>query len=88
MAPGAGGRHLSWSNRALAGSLLVGWGLFNLVEGLVDHQWLGVRHVNEQVDRAHWLAWDLGFLAILLGGVWLLRTGRRQAGAAPAALWR
>ncbi len=25
--------------------LLIGWGAFNLVEGLVDHQWLGLHHV-------------------------------------------
>ena len=88
----ARGRHLRWSNRALIGSLLVGWGLFNLVEGLIDHQWLGVHHVNERVDRAHWLAWDLGFLAwglaMLLGGVGLLRTGRVTVADPPAALRR
>lgn len=91
----ARGRHLRWPNRALAGSLLVGWGLFNLVEGLIDHQWLGIHHVNERVERAHWLAWDLGFLAwglaMLLAGLWLLRRARGGRGpggsaAAPAPL--
>lgn len=75
-------RHLRWSNRALLGSLLVGWGLFNLIEGVIDHQILGVHHVNERVDRAYWLYWDLGFLAwglaMLLAGLWLLRAGRRR----------
>jgi uncharacterized membrane protein len=27
-----------WSGRALLGLLAAGWGLFNLVEGIVDHQ--------------------------------------------------
>lgn len=70
-------RHLRWSNRRLIGSLLIGWGAFNTIEGLVDHQWLGVHHVNERVDRQQWLFWDLGFLlwglAMLLTGWWLSR---------------
>ncbi|MFF8800993.1 MULTISPECIES: DUF2243 domain-containing protein [unclassified Methylobacterium] len=86
------GRTLSWSKQTLAGSLLVGWGSFNLVEGLIDHQWLGVHHVNERVDREHWFLWDLGFLAwglaMLLSGVWLLWRRRSQRVVAPAALRR
>lgn len=74
-------RHLYWSNRLLAGSLLVGFGLFNLVEGVVDHQLLGIHHVNEQVPPDEWLYWDLGFLAwgavMLVAGWLLLRAGRR-----------
>ena len=31
-------RHLLWSSKLLIGTLLLGWGLFNVVEGLVDHQ--------------------------------------------------
>jgi uncharacterized membrane protein len=31
-------RHLWWSGRLLTGTLLIGFGAFNLVEGLVDHQ--------------------------------------------------
>ncbi len=34
-----------WSGKALAGAILVGCGLFNFVEGLIDHQILGVHHV-------------------------------------------
>jgi uncharacterized membrane protein len=50
----------AWTSRGLWGWVLVGWGLFNLVEGLIDHEILGVHHVRE---GAHHLAWDLGFLA-------------------------
>jgi uncharacterized membrane protein len=32
-----------------------------VVEGLVDHQLLGLHHVR---PGAHQLAWDLGFLAL------------------------
>ena len=43
--------------------MLMGFGLFNLVEGLVNHQILGLHHVNETVPRGQWIWWDLGFLA-------------------------
>ncbi|MDB5596392.1 MAG: hypothetical protein JWM36_3353 [Hyphomicrobiales bacterium] len=72
--------HLWWSGRMLAGSLLMGFGFFNLIEGLVDHQLLGLHHVNETVSRDQWIYWDLGFLAwgaLMVPGGWaLLRAGR------------
>ncbi|MCJ2085959.1 DUF2243 domain-containing protein [Methylobacterium sp. E-005] len=78
--------HLFWSSRLLAGSLLIGWGLFNTVEGLIDHEILGVHHVNEPMPRDQWIYWDLGFLlwgAAMLAGGWLLvRSGRVEQGAA------
>ncbi len=55
------------------GLLLAGFGLFNLVEGVVDHQVLGVHHVRDDLGGP--LAWDLGFLAlgaVLLVGGWAL----------------
>jgi uncharacterized membrane protein len=54
--------HVWWSGKLLLGTLLMGFGLFNLVEGLVDHQLLGLHHVNETVAWAQWMSWDLGFL--------------------------
>jgi uncharacterized membrane protein len=47
------------SSPVFAGSLLLGWGLFNTLEGLIDHQVLGIHHVH---PGKHQLAWDLGFL--------------------------
>ena len=41
--------------------MLVGWGFFNVVEGLIDHQILGLHHVRE--GAGHQSAYDLGFLA-------------------------
>jgi uncharacterized membrane protein len=65
--------------RAHAGLLLAGWGAFNLVEGLIDHQLLGVHHVRDDLGAP--LSWDLGFLAsgvLLIAGGWLLhRSGVR-----------
>jgi uncharacterized membrane protein len=47
--------------RALWGWALVGWGAFNLVEGLVDHHVLGIHHVRDDVGAP--IGWDLAFLA-------------------------
>jgi uncharacterized membrane protein len=48
--------------RAHLGLLLAGWGAFNLVEGLVDHQLLGIHHVRDDLGAP--LGWDLAFLAL------------------------
>lgn len=55
--------------RVLWGSLALGWGLFNLVEGLIDHQLMGIHHV---VEAGPHLPWDLAFLA---SGVVLMLAG-------------
>ncbi|MET0272100.1 MAG: DUF2243 domain-containing protein, partial [Phenylobacterium sp.] len=36
----------------LAGGLLVCWGLFNVVEGVIDHHILGVHHVMERLGAS------------------------------------
>jgi uncharacterized membrane protein len=46
--------------RALVGPMLMGWGLFNLVEGLIDHHLLRLHHVRPGPGQ---LGWDLAFLA-------------------------
>lgn len=32
-------QHLFWSTKLLAGTMLLGFGIFNTVEGIVDHHW-------------------------------------------------
>lgn len=68
------------SGRAFIGWMLVGWGLFNLVEGLVDHHILTIHHVREGVD--HQWAYDLGFLAfgalLVLGGLAVARSDQAR----------
>ncbi len=57
----AGGRDdVPWSSQTFIGSILIGAGLFDVVEGLIDHQILGIHHVKPGPNQ---LAWDLGFLA-------------------------
>jgi uncharacterized membrane protein len=80
--------HLVWSNKLLIGTVLLGFGLFNVVEGAIDHQVLGVHHVNEKVAEAQRFAWDMAFLAwgaaMVIGGWELIRQGKREtAGLIP-----
>ena len=56
--------------KAHFGMLLAGWGAFNLVEGLIDHQLLGVHHVRDDLGAP--LGWGLGFVA---SGVLLVLAG-------------
>jgi uncharacterized membrane protein len=70
------------STRTLAGGLSLGWGLFNVVEGTIDHQILGLHHVHPGV---HQLAWDLAFLifgALLITcGALLIHAGHHDVGS-------
>jgi uncharacterized membrane protein len=68
--------HALWPARRLMGSLLIGFGLFNLAEGLLNHHFLDLHHVNETVAPANWIYWDLGFLA---WGALMLAVGQRLA---------
>ena len=49
-----------WCGRTLVGAMLFGWGMFNLVEGVIDHHVLGVHHVVERLGAS---VWDWAFLA-------------------------
>lgn len=76
-------RDVAWSGKTFFGSLLIGWGLFNVVEGIIDHQILGIHHVYEYTSSK--LLWDLGFLAfgvlLILGGWASIRAGRNDTSA-------
>ena len=80
-----------WSTRTLVGALSLGWGMFNVIEGIIDHQLLGLHHVHPGHNQ---LAWDIGFLVfgavLVLVGWALVRAGRfdvapRGAARDPAA---
>ena len=76
--PGAG---------AFTGQLILGWGIFNLVEGLIDHHLLNIHHVRDM--PAHVPAYDWMFLGI--GGLGLIALGwlmSRQATATARATAR
>lgn len=66
-----GGRPWTW--RTLLGWILAGWGVFNVVEGVINHHLLELHRVRP--DAANPLAWDIGFVvlgALLVVGGWLL----------------
>ncbi len=74
--------HFRWSFELLAATMLMGFGAFNLIEGLIDHHLLGLHHVNETAPRDQWIYWDIGFLgwgaAMLLIGWALYQRGMRK----------
>jgi uncharacterized membrane protein len=59
------------SLRVLFGQMILGWGIFNLVEGLIDHHLLGLHHVRDV--PMHVPAYDWIFLAV--GGVLFIAVG-------------
>jgi uncharacterized membrane protein len=77
-----------WSGITFIGGLSLGWGLFNVIEGLIDHELLGLHHVQEYTPNK--LPWDLSFLAfgvllLLVGGA-LIRAGRQHVSARPGLM--
>jgi uncharacterized membrane protein len=68
-----------WSDRTFVGAMLLGWGLFNFVEGIIDHYLLDLHHVIQRLGPS---GYDLAFLAsgVVLSGVGLamIRSDRRN----------
>jgi uncharacterized membrane protein len=60
--------------REFIGRLIFGWGWFNLVEGLIDHQLLGMHNVREVPNST---VYNMTFLAIGGGGLMLIGSIRR-----------
>jgi len=72
-------RDVPWSGQTFSGAWLMGWGLFNTVEGFIDHFWLGLHHVNEYAANprgADWLFQLSGALLLLSG--WLFVHAARR----------
>ena len=73
---------LPW--RTYVGTLIAGWGVFNVVEGLIDHQLLGIHHVRDDLGAP--IGWDLAFLAfgalLIAAGVALAQSAERVRGGA------
>jgi uncharacterized membrane protein len=59
------------SGRAFIGEMFLGWGLFNLAEGVIDHHLLDLHHVRDM--PVHMPIYDWVFLAV--GGVGFLLLG-------------
>ena len=73
------------------GLVLAGWGIFNVVEGVIDYHLLQVHHVRDDLGGP--LSWDIGFLivsALLIAAGWRLHRrgvrvlqGQRRHGQGP-----
>jgi uncharacterized membrane protein len=67
-------REAPWSGKVLVGAMFFGWGLFNFVEGIVDHYVLQVHHL---VERWGLSSMDAVFVAsgvvFMLGGRMVMR---------------
>ncbi len=77
-----------WSGITLWGALFLGWGIFNAVEGAIDHHILGIHHVVERlgVSVYDYIFLSSGVIFIILG-LSLIRSGKAdtlQANSAPA----
>lgn len=68
-----------WALNTFIGALLMGWGIFDLVEGIIDHHILSIHHVKPGPNE---LAWDIGFLVfgafLTLVGWFLIRSDRQE----------
>lgn len=68
------------SGYLLSGGMLMGWGLFNLVEGIIDHHILSIHNVREVSPNQ--TLWNYGFLVfgiLLLIAGWLLADKGRKS---------
>ncbi|MGV3771743.1 MAG: DUF2243 domain-containing protein [Verrucomicrobiales bacterium] len=77
------------STKCYVGSMLLGFGLFNFVEGLIDHHILGVHHVVERLGVS---IYDYLFLAsgiiLVIAGWRMVSAGKRDEELMAAARGR
>lgn len=70
------------TGRGFAGQMLMGWGLFNLVEGAIDHHLLNLHHVRDlpvHVPLYDWVFLAVGGVGFIVVG-WLLSRTRPRWG--------
>ncbi len=69
--------NILWSSRLFTGALFLGWGLFNLIEGIIDHHILNLHHVVEARGLS---IFDYLFLlsgvVFIIGGWLAIHSGR------------
>lgn len=68
-------RDVPLSGNTFFGSLVLGWGVFNLVEGIIDHHILGIHHVVEieGLSIYDYLFLASGIIFILIGLTFIRR---------------
>ena len=78
--------HLWWPARLLPATILMGFGAFNVVEGIVDHHLLGLHHVNGPRRATSGFSGTWGssiWGAVMLVGGWLLFQSGNSKGRFP-----
>ena len=74
-------RDINRSGHLLSGGMLAGWGIFNIVEGMIDHHLLKLHNVRELSANPE--IWNYGFLGIsavlILVGIALMRRSHRHS---------
>jgi len=79
-------RNILWSGRLFVGALFLGWGLFNLIEGVMNHHILHLHYVVEARGQS---IFDVLFLlsgvVFIVGGWMAIRSARGSADAAHVA---
>lgn len=72
-------RDVPWSGKTFLGACFLGWGLFNFVEGIIDHHVFHLHHVVESHGQS---IFDYAFLALgvilMIGGGMAISTGHRE----------
>jgi uncharacterized membrane protein len=69
--------NLLWSGQVFIGACFFGWGLFNFVEGLIDHHLLHLHHVVEQRGESLFdFLFLLSGILFMLGGGYAIRSAR------------
>jgi uncharacterized membrane protein len=63
------------TTKAFTGMLILGWGTFNLVEGVVDHHVLELHHVRDLPVHVPMLDWAF----LVIGGAGFILLGRSLA---------
>jgi uncharacterized membrane protein len=76
------GTTFRWSPSQYLGAILLGWGIFDLVEGVIDHEIFGFHRVNETVSPDYRVFWDIGFLlwgaAMVVVGAMMMRSDAQR----------
>jgi uncharacterized membrane protein len=68
--------------KGFTGLLILGWGIFNLAEGLIDHEFLRLHHVRDlpvHVPLYDWLFLLLGGIGFIVAGWSLARAPNTAA---------
>ncbi len=66
-----------WLGKVFVGALFLGWGLFNLIEGIIDHHILNLHHVYEAQGQSKFdYLFLLSGVVFIVGGLMAIRSQR------------